>query len=158
MLRQVFVMLAAAATLALAGAAHATSSPNFRGHPTAVYSVVDGNSASIGVVVRMENRFSRRSDVELFAAPDLRAGQQVGRAFGGNSLSSIGDADRNCFTAEAARPEPRPRAREGAAWRLGYSLADKRIVHTVRITLRRLSADDDWQRRAAKRLGCYSGG
>ena len=132
---------------------YAASSPDFKGTPTAVFSSVPGNPASIGVVVRLTAAPERQHDLVFYAAPRLRAGDEVDAAFGGNPASRVGKKSRNCYVAEAARPEPRSRVRNNSRWRLGLSTDGETIIHTTRITLKR-QTDEDWQQSAARALGC----
>ncbi len=111
---------------------------------------------TVGVVVRLDRAPDKLSRVELFTAPSLQRGEQIERAYGGNSLGTVGRADRHCYVAEAARPEPRPALHDGATWEIGLSAGTKRIAETTRVTLKR-ERDSHWVSAMARRLGCYAG-
>jgi len=134
--------LAAGASPAMAADAE------FVGTPSVRY-----DHGTVGVVARFDRAVQPLARAELFTAPALRRGQQITRAFGGNSLGSVGRAAGHCYVAEAARPEPRPALHDGAAWELGLSVAGKRIAETVRVTLRHQHGSD-WVPAMARRLGC----
>jgi len=109
---------------------------------------------TVGVVARFDEAIGSSARAELSTAPSLRRGEQIERAFGGNSLGSVGRAANHCYVAEAARPEPRASLRDGASWEIGFSTAGKRIADTARVTLRH-QQDAHWVSAMARRLGCY---
>jgi len=145
------LLAAGAATCCFAAGAPPTlaAGAEFVGTPSVRY-----EHGTVGVVARFDKAIHSRARAELFTAPTLRRGQQIERAFGGNSLGSVGRAANHCYVAEAARPEPRAALREGATWEIGFSSADKRIAATAHVTLRE-QHDSHWLSGMARRLGCY---
>jgi hypothetical protein len=144
-----------AASLAAPSAAHAQV--EFRGTPTVTFSRTDdgeNRSYSLGAVFRLDQAIEDRNDTAVLAAPSLDVGDEVGSTFGGDAPNRIGDASRHCYVVEVRRPRPVSTPRRGARWELGIAVGEDEIEDTVRVRLRR-APNSDWQRPAARRLGCY---
>ena len=86
----------------------------------------------------------------------LDAGQDLpGELFGGVTPGTIGKKGKHCYLAEAIQDRQHKALNDDRTWQMGLlrhgDVYNGRLKH---VTLKRFDDNQDWELKAAKRLGC----
>ena len=114
-----------------------------------------GRFLTIGAVIRTDRALDR-SKYAVITAPKLTPGQDLpGELFGGVTPGTIGKKGKHCYLAEAIQDRQHKALNDDRTWQMGLlrhgDVYNGRLKH---VTLKRFDDNQDWELKAAKRLGC----